>query len=272
MVPPIPCQLNPTHSLKVRPVFLNGICSYHQTGGRKYRIILHKQPVDSRPLLAPTACASVCLYQLVCTESSCMSVSASMHWMILYVSSASMHWIILYDSQYALNHPHFEQSVLDTWRIIFRLPVDAREFSLFQNIQTGARTHAASCPVSAADALPERHSGGAWSWPLTPNSSETEKEWSSVSIAPYSVMLRAGTLHSTHAGSIFRRQVVFQQWIVGNKRVTALPKTQSLYKLSAVLYNVHCRCQVALVWHCKDRMAMRNNNKYTLHHEWSSML
>lgn len=75
---PILCQLNPAHSLKVRPVFLSGVYS-HQTGGRKYRIIFHKQSLDSRPLLAAAACMSVWLYHPIYTESSSFQTKCPGH-------------------------------------------------------------------------------------------------------------------------------------------------------------------------------------------------
>jgi len=118
------------------------------------------------------------------------------------------------------------------------------------------------------------------------NISEAENEWSSVSIAPYTVMLRAGTLHFTHADCGFRLHVVCQQWIVGNTTATSLTQTQQhLYRLSAVLqfilslsirtvtggtgYTAVYTVTVSTHrdrWHwlhCGDRMPMKNKKKYT---------
>ena len=118
---------------------------------------------------------------------------------------------------------------------MFRLPVEAREFPLFKTSRPALAPTQRLAPsvqqtLSSGVSRVEHEDDRS-----PPNSSEAENEGYFVFISPYPVMLRAGTLHFTQAGCVFRLQVMCQQWIVGNKTATSLPQTQPRYKLPAVL-------------------------------------
>jgi len=144
---------------------------------RKYRIIFHKEPVESRPLLAPAACMSLCLYvcvyQPVCTDSSSFRTNHLGH-LRKFVSVAGRGKRIFVFSK----HP------------------DRRS----QPRSVVPRQCSRRCPwgfsrvVHEADPSPQ----------IVPRL----RKWNTVSIAPYPVMLLAVTLYFTHAGCDFRLQVV----------------------------------------------------------------
>jgi predicted ABC-class ATPase len=63
-----------------------------------------------------------------------------------------------------LQHEMFLTSA--SWKTRVRFPVEVKDLSILESVQTGSGAHSAFCATVTAACIPGSTAAGAWSWPL----------------------------------------------------------------------------------------------------------